>query len=420
MAAEKVSTLQKELAVLEAALKAKNEDAEEEAILARDAVVGKLQTELSEARRGKEEIEVALGRLVAAQEQKEADWEEERKTGNESMDKALRKVEKLPGLQSQLSEALQEKERLSQEYAEATGQLRVLQEGKNASDTAIAEREVMQKTLDEQQSQLKKAAKAAEEATLLEGSLRQQVGDLQVELQGEKTHGVNGAAERDDLLLKITLRDEGIAKARAELEEELTQKELLRSEMTGMKYQCEDLQSKLKAEREVAANERATAERDRELASAARSETVRVEAEREEMAEELDALKVQMRAMMTHRRPSTFTTEELEKCQAIFGFIRACDEKSHKQAEELLATGMPVDLTDSASFTPLMVACQNGARKVVKALLRRGASLNLQNQNGDTALHSCMPDHEDLAAYLIGKGADESVRNNNGKKWNEA
>jgi len=219
------------------------------------------------------------------------------------------------------------------------------------------------------------------------------------------------------LQAQVKSKEDGLVQVRAELETALTDHELLRSELTGIRFQCEDLQQKLKSEREAAAAERAAVEKHKEAAAAAVAQATRMEGEKEEMAEELDALKVQMRAMMSDRRPSAFTGEDLEKCQVIFDHIRA---ENTKEAEDLLATGMPVDLTDSASFTPLMVACQFGQRRVVKALLRRGASLNLQNQHGDTALHCCMPDHAELAKYLISKGADEGVRNNNGKKWSEA
>ena len=46
-------------------------------------------------------------------------------------------------------------------------------------------------------------------------------------------------------------------------------------------------------------------------------------------------------------------------------------------------------------------------------------TLILTRTLGDTALHCCMPDHEELAKYLLSKGAEGEAKNNEGKKWNE-
>ena len=416
MAAEKVNSLQKEVKALETALNQKNQDAEEEASMARDAVVAKLQTEVNKAKQGKEEIEVALGRLVATQEQKQLEWDAEKKEMEESMEKALRKVEKLPQLQAQLSAAIQEKERLAIAHADVTGKHRILEEGKSAADIAVHKRAELEATITELSTKLATLTKANTEAMRVEGMLKQQVGDLQSEVSELAKAVKSAAAEKAEMSDSMAAKDTVVSKARADLEEQLTTQELLRSEMTGMKFQCEDLQNKLKAERELAVQARSAAERDQEIAKSAQAEAKRLAEEKVEMAEELDALKIQMRALMTNRRASTFEDEELEKCRAIFDHIR---KEELKEAEELLATGMPVDLTDEANFTPLMVACQFGQRKLVKALLRRGAAINLQNQNGDTALHCCMPEHEDLAKYLISKGANEGLLNNNNKKYSD-
>jgi len=415
MAAERVGSLQKEVKALEVALKQRNDDNEEEAAMARDAVVGKLQSEVQKAKQGKEEIEVALGRLVATQEQKQLVWDSEKKEMEESMEKALRKVEKLPALQSQLSAAIQEKERLAISNADITGKHRVLEDGKSAADIAVHKRREMEQTITEQTASLAALSASTKEADRLEGVLKQQVGDLQGEV-AELTRAVDtSAAEKSTMEESMAQKDESVTKARSELEEQLTTQELLRSEMTGIKFQCEDLQKKLKAEREHATAARSSEERAQEVAKNSQTEAQRLAEEKVEMSEELDALKIQMRAMMSNRRNSSFAEEELEKCRAIFDHIRNDEQK---EAEELLATGMPCDLTDNAGFTPLMVSCQFGQRKIVKALLRRGAGVGLQIQNGDTALHCCMPDHEDLAKYLISKGAAEDVTNNAGKKWN--
>jgi len=417
MAAEKVVSLQKEVEALNAALKHKMESEEEAAILAKDAVVNKLQEDLRDTRLAKEEIEVALGRLVAQGEIERADWQSETQTMQEELEKALKKVEQMPGLKGQLTEALTIKERLAMDLAELTGQHRILQEGKADADAAVASQSEQSKKIEEQAQQLLQLQRAADEAACKETELLAQIEELQ-SAKGTLEHTAGAeASEKEELIQQLQSKDQTITQMRDELTQLLTEKELSESEMKGVRHQCQDLQSKLVKEREDTARERALAERDRELASAAQAEASRLESEKQEVIEELEAMKVQTRSLMAARRPSTFTADDLEKCRAIFNHIRA-DET--KEAEELLSTGMPIDLTDSAGFTPLMVACQHGMRRIVKACLRRGASVTKQNQHGNTALHCCMPDHEDLAQYLISKGnTDENITNHDGKKWNE-
>lgn len=85
--------------------------------------------------------------------------------------------------------------------------------------------------------------------------------------------------------------------------------------------------------------------------------------------------------------------------------------------ERLLQCGVPVDVRDSIGNTILIIACQNGNKKVAKAVLRRGANINSRNLKGNTPLHYCF--HfgygETLGKYLISKNADCTVRNSAGK-----
>ena len=54
-----------------------------------------------------------------------------------------------------------------------------------------------------------------------------------------------------------------------------------------------------------------------------------------------------------------------------------------------LARGMPVDTRDEIGNTMLIVACQNGNKRVVKLVLRNGANINVRNYKGNTPLHYC-------------------------------
>ena len=107
----------------------------------------------------------------------------------------------------------------------------------------------------------------------------------------------------------------------------------------------------------------------------------------------------------------TFLDYELEE---IFSFARhgRCEE-----IEKLLDRGLPVDVRDEFGNTLLIIACQNGNKRVAKSVLRRGANINSRNFKGNTGLHFCYQYGygESLGQYLISKGADPDARNNAGK-----
>mmetsp|Transcript_33769 Transcript_33769/g.43345 ORF Transcript_33769/g.43345 Transcript_33769/m.43345 type:complete len:1809 (+) Transcript_33769:177-5603(+) len=76
---------------------------------------------------------------------------------------------------------------------------------------------------------------------------------------------------------------------------------------------------------------------------------------------------------------------------------------------------MPIDYTDDAGNTLLLLAVQNNNKRVVKLALRRGANMKHQNVNGQTVLHYAFRyGFQDLAQYLLEKGADDSIRNAEG------
>ena len=80
--------------------------------------------------------------------------------------------------------------------------------------------------------------------------------------------------------------------------------------------------------------------------------------------------------------------------------------------EEVLDQDCFVDCTDDHGNTLLMLAAQQGTKKMVKMILRRGANLHAQNDSGNTILHYCHEyGHQDLADYFMSKGADDSVLN---------
>ena len=74
-----------------------------------------------------------------------------------------------------------------------------------------------------------------------------------------------------------------------------------------------------------------------------------------------------------------------------------------------------VDAEDEHGNTAIILAVQQGQKKLVKELMRRGATLNHQNHAGCTVLHYAQEyKHAELADYLAQKGADDSLLNAEG------
>lgn len=73
----------------------------------------------------------------------------------------------------------------------------------------------------------------------------------------------------------------------------------------------------------------------------------------------------------------TPTAEELAELQyQAFSYVR---HGKVQELEDCLDSGVIPDVRDGDGNTLLMIACQNGSKKLAKMLLRRGANTNLQN-----------------------------------------
>ncbi|KAL7454011.1 hypothetical protein ACHAWC_005647 [Mediolabrus comicus] len=91
-----------------------------------------------------------------------------------------------------------------------------------------------------------------------------------------------------------------------------------------------------------------------------------------------------------------------------------------QEVEELLIRGVPITSTDENGNGILSIGCQNGSKRICKLALRFGADINQQNSSGNTPLHYCFLYQKDsLGRYLISKGADETIRNNDGRLYSE-
>ena len=83
--------------------------------------------------------------------------------------------------------------------------------------------------------------------------------------------------------------------------------------------------------------------------------------------------------------------------------------------DAMLDEGVDVNSADDNGNTPLLVAAQQGLKKIAKLLLRRGANINQTNLAGNTVLHYCFAySFESLGDYFIKKGADDSIANSEG------
>ena len=108
-------------------------------------------------------------------------------------------------------------------------------------------------------------------------------------------------------------------------------------------------------------------------------------------------------------------SREQEQLEKLFSLIRA---GKYREVEEILLGPdllIPIDYPDAAGNSMLLVAVQNGNKRIAKLCLRRGAGLNHQNLSGNGVLHFAFAyKHEELAQYLIEKGADDALRNADG------
>ena len=80
------------------------------------------------------------------------------------------------------------------------------------------------------------------------------------------------------------------------------------------------------------------------------------------------------------------------------------------EAERLGAyvdAGCPVDLTDAAGNTLLMLAAYHGHAEAVRVLLERGADVGRANDRGQTPLAGAVfKGYADVTRVLVGGGAD--------------
>ncbi|GMF40157.1 unnamed protein product [Phytophthora fragariaefolia] len=95
-----------------------------------------------------------------------------------------------------------------------------------------------------------------------------------------------------------------------------------------------------------------------------------------------------------------------------YDLFSAARHNRYESVVYMLDQGVPVNSRDAFGNTLLSIACQNGLKRVAKLALRRGANINSQN----VTLHFCFAYGygDSLGAYLISKGADTTIENDDG------
>lgn len=96
--------------------------------------------------------------------------------------------------------------------------------------------------------------------------------------------------------------------------------------------------------------------------------------------------------------------EAVELAHKLFDFARDGDTA---QLSAYLDAGAPVELTDAAGNTLVMLAAYHGQALTVAALIAHGADVDTLNDRGQSPLAGALfKGEEDVAALLIDAGAD--------------
>lgn len=100
---------------------------------------------------------------------------------------------------------------------------------------------------------------------------------------------------------------------------------------------------------------------------------------------------------------------------AITKAILAAKSSNIAAMEDALAEDIPINTADEFGNSLLILAAQQGSKRMCKFLLRRGANINFQSLAGNTPLHYCYAySFHRLGDYLKSKGANDAIVNVDG------
>ena len=98
----------------------------------------------------------------------------------------------------------------------------------------------------------------------------------------------------------------------------------------------------------------------------------------------------------------------------------ACKNRDSEFIKVLLKNGADANKKNKEGLTPLIlyILSHAGDRTPIENLIKYGAKINEQDNNGNTALHyacihNCPPS---IINYLVRNGADKNIKNNVGKE----
>jgi len=84
----------------------------------------------------------------------------------------------------------------------------------------------------------------------------------------------------------------------------------------------------------------------------------------------------------------------------------------YKEVRNMLEKGINPNTIDEYGNTILLVAAQNGSKRLVKTALRYNGNIDHQNYRGNTAAHYAFAyGYQTLAEYILSKGADDRLKN---------
>ena len=116
-------------------------------------------------------------------------------------------------------------------------------------------------------------------------------------------------------------------------------------------------------------------------------------------------------------RPETSAAAEPGDFDLERDFFSLVRHNKVREFEEILASSrLSIDVRDRNGNTSLMIAAQNGHKRLVKLCLQNNAEINVCNHQGNTALHYAYSyGYTTVGNYLISKGADDTLINHQGK-----
>ena len=117
-----------------------------------------------------------------------------------------------------------------------------------------------------------------------------------------------------------------------------------------------------------------------------------------------------------HLQPEIVDLQGKSNAELTLSAIDAVKSANYNVLEHVLdEIGLSVNCRDEHGNTLLIIAAQRASKRMVKFLLRRNANMNAQNFVGCTALHYLYGyGHDQLAEYLLSKGASDEVINKAG------